>query len=372
MKKIRSLFALLLVFGIMLVGCERSEGVMPESTGTEAPSVPECVDPETTYTEALALLEKGSIEEAYRLFLTIRDFRDVSDYLSRFSFRYEKSVVQGPVREAHTSRTEYDSFGRTIFSETVYLHNSARYQYSAHYDENGRLIFQDWLRNGTSWNTIAVQYDAQGRPIKAFEGREVTMLEYDQAGRIGKVIYPNGGVTLKNYDSYGNLVEERVTNSDQETTVYVYEYNEHGDLIKSTIYEPYGSQVTREHCRYEYDEHGNKIKQQSLLNEAYDEWEYDANGNETKHLFYLSSGDFVCFYSKYDENGNVIEKRREDQNGITYDSYLEYDSYGNLIKDSTVYYKDPSNNRVQTFTGYRLYYNPYPICDLPEEIVGKG
>ena len=71
------------------------------------------------------MLEKGSIEEAYRLFLTIRDFRDVSDYLSRFSFRYEKSVVQGPVREAHTSRTEYDSFGRMIFSETVYLHNSA-------------------------------------------------------------------------------------------------------------------------------------------------------------------------------------------------------------------------------------------------------
>ena len=94
-------------------------------------------------------------------------------------------------------------------------------------------------------------------------------------------------------------------------------------------------------------------------------WEYDEDGNVTKEIHELSdrSIDYIRTYT-YDEAGNCIKKVYESR-GETYVTLSEYDENGNLLKTETEEY-------VIEFSGYRLYYNPYPVMiDELNQFIGK-
>ena len=65
----------------------------------------------TKYNEAMALLEQGKLEEAYTIFLTLKDYKDVMEHLSCLSFKYKQKVDAGRLDTYY----EYDEYGKITY-----------------------------------------------------------------------------------------------------------------------------------------------------------------------------------------------------------------------------------------------------------------
>lgn len=354
-----------------------------ESEGNTDTTVVEMSD--RLYNEALSLLDSSDVYGAYDIFLTISDYKDVSDYLSRFIFHLEKSEEAG-----YTFVYKYDDSGRRISTELFYGENEKTFT-NYIYDENGFLIQVDYYTGSLSETTI-YKYDENGNPIsqQSTHGNDDVFLEYDDNGNIIKVnntFY----ILERKFDACGNLIESiRLETSDYKNDLQlldktVYEYNEHGDLIISVTYEHGGPVFTTINQRFEYDENGNKIKCIKMKSDGTEyidtEWEYDVKGNLVKDRSCgtFDNEEYITWYYKYDETGNKIEAQREtDKNGITTRYYYEYDKYGNLLKMTCVDLSSLTENEVFSYT-YKLYYKPAlasdgkdPVQNLPNEMVGYG
>ncbi|MBQ9805500.1 MAG: RHS repeat protein [Clostridia bacterium] len=333
------------------------------------------------YNAALALLQQERLEEAYTIFLTLQDYKDVSDYLSRFVFHLEKQESNSQYGD-YTAFYAYDDYGRRTFQETVYADESKSYRTNYRYDENGFLIEVERTL-GYLAGITRYEYDEAGNPIRQIEpSGETVELEYDKYGNITKVV-GLGYIQERKFDASGRMTENVLKNESgfwMETKVY--EYNEHGELIKTTVHENGGAFFTQSDCQFEYDEQGNKIRciwnQASGMGWDREEWEYDAEGNLIQNTIYASNGEFVAFYFEYDESGNKIERRCEDGTGITSYVYYEYDVYGNVLKRTMVEQDPAIEDDIAVYT-YRLCYKPDlislgedPTLELPEEMVGRG
>ena len=380
-KKIAFWLCVLLVLPMALLGCNSNKNgdavTTPESTpiSTTPSDNPPTGTPvetdEALYNRALTLLAEGKIEDAYDLFLSIKNYADVPTYLSYFVFRANEYTYQtfDPKYGTHyIDRYEYDECGRWITTESLNVKNGGTVVYFNQYDANGLLVQTGNINaDGTTYDVTDYEYDEKGRPIRQ-EGPlgilgGVTVLEYDEAGNIIKVIGPEEDVCERIYDADGNIIEELYKNARGDMRKTVYEYNSHGDLVKRT------TQNEVDVYEYEYDEQGNKTK--FVYDGGWYEWEYDNNGNEIKYTSYHTANDFVTFYFTYDENGNMTEYRREDETGITGYMYTTYDAYGNELERRDT---DENGNLtyLSIYKGYKLYYNPNPQKPLPEEMVGKG
>ena len=123
------LLSLICVLSVALSGC----GVDPSlQSGKKEPTVttddPVLDDqPEDTeelderivpYREAIKQLKEGNINEAYDLFLTIKDYKDVSAYLECFAFRYSSFTIISPDYASNTYY-EYDELGNATFKQSV-------------------------------------------------------------------------------------------------------------------------------------------------------------------------------------------------------------------------------------------------------------
>lgn len=382
MKKLLTFWlCVLLVLPVALMGCNGEknnvDATTPETTPTQTtpienpPEETPVESDEERYNRALTLLDEGKIEDAYAIFLSIKEYADVSTYLSYFVFKADEHTYQtfDPKYGTHyIYRYEYDECGRSTITESLNVKNGGTTIYFDQYDANGLLVQTGKINaDGTTYGVTTYEYDEKGRPIRQ-EGPlgilgGVTVLEYDEDGNIIKVIGPDGDVRERIYDTDGNIIEELYKNARGDMRKTVYEYNSHGDLVKRTI------QNEVDVYEYEYDEQGNKTK--FVYDGGWDEWEYDDNGNNTKHAIYHAANDFVIFYCTYDENGNMTEYRREDETGITGYMYTIYDAYGNELERRDT---DENGNltSLSIYKGYKLYYNPNPQKPLPEEMVGKG
>jgi hypothetical protein len=84
----------------------------------------------------------------------------------------------------------------------------------------------------------------------------------------------------------------------------------------------------------------------------------------TLHTYSMAGDEKGTGTYTYDEAGNCIKKVYESR-GETYVTLSEYDENGNLLKTETEEY-------VIEFSGYRLYYNPYPVMiDELNQFIGK-
>ena len=334
------------------------------------------------YKTALELLEAGDLYGAYDIFLEIKDFRDVQGYLSRFNFKYEGCTCFSE-NNNHITILRYDEFGKNIYSELFYPDISRSYRYFYQYDENERLSGRGYLNeDGEKIHIELYGYDEQGRPnsVKGSAGSySYCTLEYDENGNISKVYYGGGSTKENFYDADGNLSEETLRSDGDVLLRSVYQYNEQGDVVRITTSDQAGL-IRDIYYQYEYDEAGRITKRassfgdaQSFYEEGYDEFEYDEFGNTVKHGRYDSPTDFLIFYSVYDENGKLVERIREDETGVTSYWLYEYDEYGNLVREIEKKNKDSKTvESMVVYTGYRLYYNPYPLIEMPPELVGKG
>ena len=400
MKKLLAFWlCVLLVLSVALTGCNGGKNgdvvTTPETTFNTTPTQTTPIEnpPEVTpvesdevrYNRALALLNDGKIEEAYDIFLSIKNYADVPTYLSYFVFKADEHTYQtfDPKYGTHyIDRYQYDECGRRIITESLDVKKGITDVYFKQYDANGLLIQTGTINDdGTTYGVTTYEYDEKGRPILQKDSGGTISLEYDEEDRIIKRVrawWTQNDTTWYAYDEQGRLIEQIYKPDDMRVwDTYTWEYNEYGDVIKRTIQSTFGfldppnntDTVVYVYVK-EYDENGRLIKA-TYEDGSYIAYEYDENGNEIKYTSYYRANDFVIFYFTYDENGNMTEYRREDETGITGYMHTTYDAYGNELERRDTD-KNGNLTSISIYKGYKLYYNPNPQKPLPEEMVGKG
>ena len=96
-KKTVILMLCLLLCVSFLAGCSAADSVAGELAKQKA------------YSEAMKLLDEGDALQAYDLLQSISDYRDVSEYLDRFVFRYDHVTIKES-GETIEILYEYDNF----------------------------------------------------------------------------------------------------------------------------------------------------------------------------------------------------------------------------------------------------------------------
>ena len=120
MKKILYLLTVIvLAFAILFTSCEKSD--------------PVASDIDKVYDEALDMINSGKYEEAYTKLLSIKDKKDVSEYLDRFTWVLVKEDYTNHSGE-YTSviKYEYDENGnitKTTESDSRNIENVTSYTY---------------------------------------------------------------------------------------------------------------------------------------------------------------------------------------------------------------------------------------------------
>lgn len=235
---------LILLLCVVLLALPLGACVSDDSTKGEQISE----DPETNYTRALEHLKKGEYEEAHRLFYLIGDYKDAKEYLGKFRIFYQKYTIK--------SSSGYATL-------------------DFQYDDHGNLILADMLaltKNGPVADENALSYK----------------IEYDASGKITKITYRNGEVTVYTYGDDGKLLQHK-------------NYDASGNLTEEQGY-------PLSEIKQEYDESGNLIK----------ETEYDSQGNVVRTLEYT-----------YDSNQRIVEYRSEEED-VSFSYQFVYNEKGRL------------------------------------------
>ena len=248
------------------------------SCGKADPTTP---DPEKIYNDALTLIKSGKYEDAYKKFITIKDKKDVSEYLDRFHWVY--TVEKYTNHSGTVTRTTTYTYGANGKIEKAHETDSRGIEYITTYTygttgESNYIEKTRW-EVGTDNNLITTSlYDKKGALKEQSIWSSIEEAEYS---------------ILYQYDSNGLLIKESNNNFNMPYTID-YTYDKNGKLIQSSLNDYFSSTVTK----YEYDKNGNLIKEttQYYDGESSISYEYDANGNLTKAS--KSSGE-VTEYSGY-------------------------------------------------------------------------
>lgn len=137
--------------------------------------------------------------------------------------------------------------------------------------------------------------------------------------------------TVFEYDEFGEVVKQETTGEYSSFEAYENEYDEAGNLSKSTCYDESGALTY--YTTYEYDANGNQLKYINYDAEGNKgmsiEYEYDANGNMTKFIM-LEADDQVSNWHEYVYDGNnMLSSTAYGSEGkITSKQEYEYDADG--------------------------------------------
>ena len=159
------------------------------------------------------------------------------------------------------------------------------------------------------------------------------VVEYDDAGNVVKETYynPDGSWTETKYDSAGNRIWETYHEVDGKS--YEYEYDSDGNTKKYTRCNADGSLI--DWCEYEYDSVGN-VKQTAYNSDGIKESLYEFKQNEpdkVKQTYYEPDGSIIWIseVEYYNTGGLKKEIRYYPDNNST--TIWEWSSDGTLTRD---------------------------------------
>lgn len=319
------------------------------------------------------------------------------------------------------SRTEFDSLSRTVKELTYGDSGEIKSQNEYVYDDGGfRIRLEQSAGDGSLETYTEYEYSESGKQSSLRRYKADGTPEYEAAkdhwGNILSSVYydDDGSVTTKRecvYDEKGRLITEtsygaddrisfiREYNEDGLTTRYSWysegslsyteetEYDENGEVIKSSTFEPNGSlrsytlfvrddsgKLTQE-SEYrsdntlsrtiDYNEEGLTVKSTSYDEEGelekWTEYSHDENGNQIEIIHYLADGSLDSRQTwEYNENGDPIRRSEYDEKNAL-SSYTEYtyNAAGNCtkmsgysgdgtLKNSYVYEYDDQGNKIKT------------------------
>ncbi|MFM6935968.1 MAG: hypothetical protein ACKOXP_11025 [Flavobacteriales bacterium] len=207
------------------------------------------------------------------------------------------------------------------------------------FDKNGLLKEQKVDKNGKNQCAYAIKLDAKKRVALIKEYDHTTYFSYDSINRIcSSRTMNNWGFQFESikyeYDKKNNLIKQMEFDSDELTSVKIFEYDQHNNLLKTTT--TYEQNVEME--TYLYNKH-----QQLMTFEQFDR--FDGKIESTTYTYSHQqkikeqSVDFeegvpFAWISRFFENGNEV-KIIETENGetpIIERNQYEYDEQGNWIK----------------------------------------
>ncbi|MCR5802892.1 MAG: hypothetical protein K6G47_01395 [Clostridia bacterium] len=270
-------------------------------------------------------------------------------------FSYETIRVEETTEETTTSETAVSMTSAEVTSETtaetyefqagVTVMEAHRVDpdgsdvilYSEEYDDNGNVVKRVDYNVGNNDYTTLSAYDEEGilrrRRVELdgfFYGTLESSFQYDETGNLLKETftahYDCSDTTRPSYDSegyveyeYENGVLVRLFRSqtDYEADTYTvtsheeYEYDEQGQLIKTTVYSSGTNTEEALECEifFEYDEEGRLIRKTTSYEGKSDEeetYEYDASGNLIKTV-----SDDETVVSTYDADGRKVKDSYE-------------------------------------------------------------
>ncbi len=253
------------------------------------------------FDEALAYLENGEDDKAYKILYDLKDNEKAQSMLKDFKIFYTKATT--------TSRGKTNTFEYTYDDHGNLTKEIRKYA-------DGEVDTEEFVYNDKNQRVKAVYTDEYG--VKYAE------YIYDERGDVVTYFYTDetGYKTETNYsyvyDSNGNLLEKATQNGHTEN--------------------------------YTYDENGN------VLTKAYDgetaeEYTYDSDGNMTKYVRIYSDGSRYEYEYTYDEKGNKITENYRDTDGLSGVTSFTYDDKNNLTNESCI------SGGVTYTTSYT--YDPY-------------
>ena len=215
------------------------------------------------------------------------------------------------------------------------------------------------------------------------ENKETTRKEYNEWGRLTRVLYPDGteeitrydndlhkpvrkiderGIVMKyQYDSAGNRIRktEAAGTTDERVTEYTYDADGNltetriigpPDIVTTMTYDEYGNMTSitdPEDGYVEFKDHDITGNPQTKIDARQKEWSYayDAAGNLTS---VTDPMEHTTSYA-YDAAGNKI---RETPPGDGAEILYEYDTRGNMTKQTVV--MDPADGSMNLVTRYEF------------------
>lgn len=300
------LLILVLSICLSLCACANNDGYTTEAPTEEITTPPTTVAEETEseeermqklidYNKALDLLnglnthfsynQLEDMNKAYTLLAALGDYKDVPELLSCFTECTQKTTVIDNKPDSLSIQI-YDRRNNMIasFPSKTIVNGETSYK-TYTYDTQGRIIRVDTVFVGSSDNGCHIfEYNEEGHPIRQEYKRgdyaSCWINEYDTAGflvtRHESIRYDDGRLyettTYYTYtlDEMGRVVKERQEYSGKYMEL-TYTYDEKGRVIEKASYA--SSKGSPNTYTYAYDESGNVIRE-SLVREIGGETSY--------------------------------------------------------------------------------------------------
>ena len=263
----------------------------------------------SAYNEALLFLSESKYEEAYSAFEALGDYKDASEYLSRFHWE-TKLLSKDSIKDGKKDyRIEYTYSDNLLVRETVTCISGSHY-------------LLDYLISPGNTCYVEYTYDVRGNVEEAciftIGGTKVLVYTYrydDNNRMIEKTI--NGIYSdvspskcfnkyLYTYDENNISVLRYLDGEDGVYESYYDEYDEHNQLIRSD----YDFQWGKGYTTYEntYDDKGRLVKQISNPSGGSAETlEYEYNDLDQITVKKVKNEYWTTVYRyKYDEQGNIL------------------------------------------------------------------
>jgi hypothetical protein len=186
---------------------------------------------------------------------------------------------------------------------------------------------------------------------------EYTVAAYEEDGEriLAKETFSDNGELLEKRNFFyedGFPVKEEVVNGTGELqTYYVYEYDNSGNLLTESTYDPEGELQLK--SVYDYDNDGRKTEWSiysgsgALFSST--KYVYE-QGNFTKAETYTPAGDLdVYFENEYDSDGNMMQSTQHEADG----SVLEFRTYeyaGGALVEEVIHRQNGSVKRSIQYT----------------------
>ncbi len=187
-----------------------------------------------------------SVGPFYGEFVTIRDstYAEMKEkdrgalkkgsIIKEYIYSKESNTID-VYRDGEYSKTEYYSERKVLDSVVSYSSVSDEYKYIFYSSPFKDFHVKYVIRNDTVVNSSQLEFDQEGRTCTDYDNEEVySKSYYDREGKLKEKSSSKGDwkITYR-YDNHGNLVYE---NSDGRVITHKYEYDEHNNWTKHTLY----------------------------------------------------------------------------------------------------------------------------------------
>lgn len=202
-------------------------------------------------------------------------------------------------------------------------------------DENGRVtkyINEDGTLRTVNYTTpegdrYKLEQYTNGKLAQEYiydeDGNTISYIRFDEDGN---VLNKN----IKEYDENGNVIysESVIEGYPASQTIYAYEFDEHGRVIKEISKSTDGGEWVE---LYRYDDEKRLVMRCFENGDVVEEIYYDEEGREIKDITYNTTGTTIYEEIKYDEDGHQIEYKISIDDEISTHNIYTYETKADIL-----------------------------------------